>query len=229
MKAFLLAAGLGTRLRPLTLTTPKCLLPIRGTPLLGVWFRLLKKHNVFDVLINTHHLAGQIGTYVNAHSDGLRVTLTYESQALGSAGTIRANEHFVAGEDDFYILYSDNLTDVDLTALLRFHRRHGELLTMGLKRMENPENRGIASLDEEGKVIEFEEKPQHPKSDLANAGIFVASPKVISYIPEKIPSDIGYDLLPRLPGHMYGCLLQGYLRDIGTVESYDQAQVEWEP
>jgi mannose-1-phosphate guanylyltransferase len=227
MKAFLLAAGLGRRLQPLTLDIPKCLLPIRGTPLLGIWLRLLQQYDVAEVLINTHHLAEQVEAFVKKNSEGLQIRVTYEPEVLGSGGTLLRNRHFVDGERAFYVLYSDNLTNIDLSAILRFHESHKGIVTVGLRRMDMPQTRGIAVIDSESRVVEFEEKPTHPKSDLANTGILVASPGLFEYIPDRLPCDIGYDVLPRLVGHAYGFILEGYLRDIGTLESYKLAQSEW--
>ncbi|HID55684.1 TPA: nucleotidyltransferase family protein [Candidatus Poribacteria bacterium] len=232
MKAFLLAAGKGTRLRPLTYRIPKCLVPIRGVPLLDYWFDLFEKHGIEEVLINLHHLADKVLGFLNDRKEDLRrrnikVLTTYEPELLGSAGTILANRSFVEPGEDFLICNADNLTDADLTDLVGFHRSHEMPLTMGLFEANEPQRCGIAELDEEGTVVSFREKPQNPKTNLANGGIYVARYSIFDHIPSKVPCDIGYDLLPRLVGNMKGRLIRGRLMDIGTPESYRMANEIW--
>ncbi len=226
MKAFLLAAGEGTRLRPLTETTPKCLVPICGRPLLAHWFDLFRRHGIEEVLINTHHLADQVRAYVRS-VEGVRVSVTYEPELLGSAGTLRANRDFVKGEDAFFILYADNLTHANLNALAAFHQSHPGIVTMGLFETSAPRQCGIVALDSEARIVHFVEKPAHPKSNLANAGIFVAQPGLFDFLSDRTPLDLGHDVLPRLIGRMYGFRIREYLLDIGTLENYRKAQEEW--
>jgi len=253
MKAFLLAAGLGTRLRPLTDTIPKCLVPIDGKPLLQIWLDLCQQHRVTEVLVNTHHLPHLVREYfeVNgckAYADknkaeelnlstyqhgATRIYLTYEPVLLGSAGTILANREFVDDEKDFFILYGDNLTNANLSELIRFHRSHGELFTMGLFKTDRPTSCGIAELNGDGKIISFEEKPKSPKTNLAAAGVYAASPKIFNFFPNDHredylkPLDLGFHILPKLAGHMYGHVIDDYLLDIGDMESYQKAREEW--
>jgi mannose-1-phosphate guanylyltransferase len=227
VKAFLLAAGLGTRLRPLTSHQPKCLVPIRGRPLLGYWLGLCRQHGVGELLINTHLFPEAIRRYLAEAAGGLKLHVTFEPHLLGSAGTVRENRWFVGEEEAFFILYSDNLTDANLSAMEEFHRRHGGPLTMGLFRAERPEACGIATLDSEGRVVAFHEKPRHPAGNLANAGIYLAGPEVFRHIPEEGPADFGFDVLPRMVGRMYGFVLEGFHLDIGTPEHYARANAEW--
>ena len=246
MKAFLLAAGLGARLRPITNTIPKCLIPINGKPMLHHWLSLLEKHGITDVLINIHHLPQKVVEYVKSlkirtqalnfefpnlshyhQTSDFNITLFYEEELMGSAGTIRENADWIRSETEFIIAYADNLTNANLTKLLQFHRDKKAILTMGLFHSDYPQACGIASLDENGVVVSFVEKPQKPESDLANAGIYVASPEIIFYIPEGDVVDLGHDVLPKLIGKIYGCVIDGYLRDIGTPENYKKAQEEW--
>ena len=226
MKAFLLAAGEGTRLRPLTETTPKCLVPICGRPLLAHWFDLFRRHGIEEVLINTHHLADQVRAYVRS-VEGVHVSVIYEPELLGSAGTLYANRDFVKGEDAFFILYADNLTHANLNALAAFHQSHPGIVTMGLFETSAPRQCGIVALDSEARIVHFVEKPAHPKSNLANAGIFVAQPGLFDFLSDRTPLDLGHDVLPRLIGRMYGFRIREYLLDIGTLENYRKAQEEW--
>jgi mannose-1-phosphate guanylyltransferase len=229
MKAFLLAAGFGTRLKPLTDLTPKCLLPIDGKPLLYWWFQLLERHRVAEVLINTHYLYEPVREYINYYNKtgNLLVHEFYEPILLGSGGTVAANKSFVANEDSFLICYADNLTDVNLSAMTEFHNSHDGLLTMVLFRANNPRQCGIAEADKNGKIVEFTEKPQNPKSNLANAGIYVTRKEIFDYFPKREFIDFGNDMLPQLIGQMYGWEMQDYLIDIGTLENYQRAQFDW--
>lgn len=225
-KAFLLAAGKGTRLKPLTDVTAKCLLPLLGKPLLQYWFSLCEQHGVSDVLVNLHHHADQVRSFVTSRKWSVRIHLAFESTLLGSAGTLNANRDFVADEESFAILYADNLTNINLSAMREAHRRGDRVLTMGLFRAANPSACGIVEMDEECRIVKFVEKPVASRSNLANAGIYWCSRSILEHLPTKVPADIGYDLLPRLVGQMHGYVVEEYLRDIGTPESYAQAQLD---
>jgi mannose-1-phosphate guanylyltransferase len=230
MKAFLLAAGLGTRLRPLTNHIPKCMLPVQGKPLLAWWFDLFHKHQVTEVIVNTHYLPEKVRSFIseyNAQKTGLIVHEFYEETLLGSGGTVYANEDFIGQDKDFLICNADNLTDIDLTKMLRFHDAHDGLLTMALFRAGQPEQCGIPEMNQNNLIISFEEKPQHPRSDLANAGIYIARREIFQTISPPPLADFGRDILPCLIGRMYGFPMQDYLIDIGTPDNYEKAQREW--
>lgn len=227
MKAFMLGAGAGTRLRPLTDTVPKCLVPIRGKPLLAIWFELCQLHGITDVLINLHYLPEVVRAFIGSRDWGLTVKTAWEPTLLGSAGTVVVNRSFVAGEKRFFILYLDNLTNVDLGAMAACHDARNGCLTMGLFRAGNPQACGIVRLDGEGRVQAFSEKPATPESNLANAGIYVANEELFDYIPAAAPCDFGAHVLPRLVGRMHGYLIEDYLRDIGTPDDYLSAQTGW--
>lgn len=230
MKAFLLAAGFGTRLRPLTDTVPKCLVPICGKPLLCWWIDLFEKHGIKEVMINTHYLRDPVASFIEENNRKGKVILheAYEPVLLGSGGTIRDNRAFLGDDKDFMVCYADNLTNTNLTALQEFHRTHDGILTMALFHTNFPKQCGIAALDEEKRIVEFVEKPEEPKSDLANAGIYIANRELFSYLWEKEILDFGKDVLPKLVGKMYGWEDKDYLIDIGTMENYRKAQHEWE-
>jgi len=222
VKAALLIAVLGTRLRPLTNSTPKCLLPIQGVPLLLIWFEKLVAAGVTEVLINTHWLAEQVVEFVTRSTPpGLQVTTFYEPRLLGSAGTLAANRDFFA-DDAFFIIYGDNLSDVDLADLHTAHQRHRPLLTLGTFAAEFPERCGIAEVDAQGVVQGFVEKPQHPRSNRAAAGIYMAEPAIFDYFPEPRGAsvlDLGFDVIPKLVGQMRNYPIN-QLIDIGTPENY---------
>jgi len=228
LKAFLLAAGLGTRLRPITDTLPKCLVPVGGRPLLAHWMDLLEEHRVSEVLINLHFLPEPVLRFVESYRGGVAIRTVMEPELLGSGGTLHANRGFVEGEEQFYILYADNLTTVDLSALRRFNQEHPAPLTVGLFHAENPSACGIAELDRDGAIVEFVEKPVEPKGDLASAGIFVGRPELFDAIaPDRVPYDFGGHVMPHLVGRMNGLVVEGYLRDIGTLASLERAEREW--
>lgn len=227
MKAFLLAAGNGTRLRPLTDSIPKCLVPIRGVPLLGIWLSWCRRYTIDDVLINTHVHAQAVCDYLAANDFGVRVTVSHEPELLGSAGTLQQNRAFVAGEPRFAILYADVLTNADFASMAAFHEEYQSSATIGVYHVAEPRHCGIVVTGENGLVTEFIEKPQRPRSNLAFAGLMIASPAVLDEIPRKAPADIGFDLLPRLISYMYAFTITDYLVDIGTMEKYEAAQAQW--
>ena len=228
MKAFLLAAGEGTRLYPLTRHTPKCLVPIGGKPLLEIWFKILENHGIREVLINTHHLADRVENFLKSLHTSIKVTTVYEPELLGSAGTLRRNKVFVGDVPYFFIIYADSFTTVNLTNLLNFHRKNAAHLTMGLFHTAEPKRSGIVTIDESGRIIDFIEKPENPPGDLSNTGIMVASPKVLEEIPEHYPCDLSLHVLPNLIGRMYGLEINEYFIDIGTTESYKEANGQFE-
>lgn len=228
MKAFLLTAGLGTRLLPLTEHTPKCLVPINDRPLIDWWFDAMQLAGVTEVLINLHHLPKKVRQHIDQLKTSVKTVFFFEENLLGSAGTLRANYDFVKDEKAFFIIYGDNLTSLKLSELYQYHLNQPHLLTMALFRTDKPRNCGIADMDENGTIRSFIEKPAEPLSDLANAGIYVASPEIIQKIPaSETPCDIGFDLLPLLVNNMSGWLTNDYLIDIGTIENLERARREW--
>jgi mannose-1-phosphate guanylyltransferase len=227
MKAFLLAAGLGTRLRPITETTPKCMLVIDGRPLLDIWLDALYQAGVDEVLVNLHHLPEVVRSHIANRADPPRVRTSYEPSLLGSAGTLLANRHWVDGEELFLACYADNLTDFDLRSLAVAHRSHGGIATLTVFHSDRPSAGGVVELDESGTVIGFVEKPSKPASDLTNAGMYAFDPAVLDEIDGTPPKDIGYDLLPRLVGRARAVTVEGYFRDVGTPEAYRRAIQDW--
>jgi mannose-1-phosphate guanylyltransferase len=228
MKAFLLTAGLGTRLHPITHTIPKCLVPIASKPLINWWFESMQKAGVTEVLINLHHLPDMVMAHVNALDTPIKVEFVYEPILLGSAGTLRANKSFVQDQKAFFIFYGDNLTNTSLSNLYNCHASQPHAFTMALFETNNPTGCGIASLNSNATITSFEEKPANPTSNLANAGLYVASPAVIDLIDSaKTPADIGFDLLPLLVGKMSGYKINDYLIDIGTHKNLEKARQEW--
>lgn len=227
MKAFLLAGGHGTRLRPLTDTVPKCLVPIRGRPLLDIWLELCARSGITEVLINLHAHAQPIEQHLERMNPPVSVRLVHEDQLLGSAGTIAANRDWVGSDPAFWILYSDVLTNMNLSRMSEFHFRHGRMATLGLYRVPDPSRCGVAITDDRGVIVDFEEKPQNPRSNWVFSGLMVAGSPVFDLIPPCVPADIGFHLLPRLLGKMLAYPIADYLLDVGTLANYQKAQTTW--
>jgi mannose-1-phosphate guanylyltransferase len=225
LKALLLSAGLGTRLKPLTDNTPKCLLPVNNKPILYHWLDLLEKENIDEVLINTHYLPDKIEESLKRRENKIKITLFYEPHLLGSAGTIYANKEFFNKEDNFLILYSDNFTNVSLSEIIDFHNRRDSVFTTYIYETDNPTAKGIFEYDLlTGKVISFEEKPKNPKTNFANAGIGVLSKRIFDYITYDTPLDFGKIVMPLISDKMYVLKTEKYIIDIGTIEDYKFAQ-----
>ena len=227
MKAFLLAAGVGSRLRPITDSTPKCMLLIDRRPMLDIWLDELARADVDEVLVNLHHLPDVVSQHVAERSRPPAVRTFYEPELLGSAGTLAANRGWVEGEELFLALYADNLTDFDLRSLIDAHRSHGAIATLAVFHSEHPSAGGVVELDATGTIIGFTEKPRKPVSDLTNAGMYAFHPRVLDEIDGAPPKDIGFDLLPQLVGRARAVLVEGYFRDIGTSDAYRRAREEW--
>lgn len=227
MKAFLLAAGIGSRLRPITDSTPKCMVPIDGRPLLDIWLTAFANAGVAEVLVNLHHLPEVVRRHLVSRTEPPWVRTVYEPELLGSAGTLRANRHWVAHEEFFLACNADNLTDFHLRDLIDAHAASEAMSTWTVFHSETPSTGGVVELDRAGTVVGFTEKPADPVSDLVNAGMYAFSPAVIDEIIETPPVDIGHHLLPRLVGKARTVHVAGYFRDIGTPEAYRRARKEW--
>lgn len=232
MRALILAAGEGTRLRPLTLKCAKAMLPVGGRPVLEHLVRLLRTHGITEIAINLHHRPSDIMDYFgDGHDFGVQITYSLEKELLGTAGAVKKLQHFFT--DTFFVVYGDLLTTLDLTALIEFHRRKRGMATVALYRVSNPESCGIIELDGQGRIRRFVEKPEPETafSDLANAGVYVLEPEVLDFIPRGIFYDFGHDLFPSLLERyvpLYGYPIKDYLIDIGTPEKYQQAQMDWQ-
>jgi D,D-heptose 1,7-bisphosphate phosphatase len=227
-KAIILAGGLGTRLRPLTDTLPNCLVPNGGRPLLDYWVDALADAGIREARVNNHAHADQVRAYVEqvSASGRLRLDESYEPELLGSAGTIAANPDLADGADAVVIVYADNFSDVDLRAMLAFHRSHDDPFTMLLFRAPNPSTCGIAELDDEGRVVSFVEKPKEPKSNLANGGVYVVDAEAYREIAALKAFDLGFEVLPKFVGRMRGWAWEGYHLDVGTHEALEKARCD---
>jgi mannose-1-phosphate guanylyltransferase len=227
LKAFLLAGGHGTRLRPLTDSVPKCLVPIRGTPLLDIWLDLCARSGITEVLINLHANRQAIEQHLERKRSPVKVRLSHEERLLGSAGTLAANRAWINSAPAFWVLYSDVLTNTNLRRMSDFHSAHKDVATLGLYQVAEPSRCGVAITDDSGVIIDFEEKPENPRSNWVFSGLMVAGPGLFDVIPPCIPADLAFHVLPRLLGKMRAFPLADYLLDIGTMPNYQEAQITW--
>jgi mannose-1-phosphate guanylyltransferase len=227
-KAVILAAGRGERLRPLTDSLPKTMLPIGGRPLLDHLLALLVQAGVREVAINLHHRPEAVRAYLGDGSQlRLRVLYSHEKSLLGTAGALRRLEHFL--DRTFFVLCGDVLSSLDLRRLARFHRQRGGALTMVLNREKDLARCGVAEVEPGGRIRRFVEKPKgEMSSPWAAAGTLIMEPWVLRFIPEGF-SDLGGDIFPLLvesgvPIFGYRCC--SYFLDIGSPERYQKAQTD---
>ena len=227
MKAFLLAAGPGSRLRPITDTVPKCLVPIQGTPMLSIWLQMCQRFGIEEVLINVNAHAASVCEFLRRETHGPRVRVVVEEQLLGSAGTLRANRDWVIADEFFWVFYADVLNRADLEGMLRMHRKRNPAATLGVYEVPDPRRCGIVMADRDGVIQQFVEKPEHPAGNLAFSGLMIGTQEVLDAIPAVTPADIGFHVLPQLAGRMLAYSISDYLLDIGTMENYEKAQATW--
>lgn len=221
-KAILLSAGFGTRLKPITDTIPKCLVPINGKPLLQIWLEELSKAGIKEFLINSHYLSEQVVNFIDNSAFKEQVTLIHEPELLGTLGTLKNNQSFWQNEN-VLIAHADNLCFASWQSFYnQFESRpNGCVGTMMLFESDNPKSCGVVKLDEQLRVIEFHEKVENPPTNLANGAIYLFDDNLASAIDE-LPasaSDISIDLLPSLLNKINSWKNDKYLRDIGTPES----------
>lgn len=239
MKALILAAGRGTRVQPVTNSIPKPMIPILNQPVMETLVKLLARHGFDDIIVNTSYLANEIESYFrDGHQFGVNLAYSFEghksggeivSHPVGSAGAIRKIQNFSGFFDGtFAVLCGDALVDLDLTALLQFHREKKAMATVALKTVAPAqlENYGVALCDESGRITGFQEKPKfgEAKSHLASTGIYLFEPEVLSFIPRDGTFDIGGQLFPALAAAgqgIYGVELPEFQwHDIGRLEDY---------
>ncbi|MCS7099329.1 MAG: NDP-sugar synthase [Sulfolobales archaeon] len=229
MKAVLLAGGYATRLRPLTLTRPKTLLPILNKPLIHWLIDSLRRAGVDEVVVSVKYLSNQIVNYLgNGDGRGFYITYVEEDSPLGDAGPLKLVCEKVELSETFLVLYGDVFTDVDIGTVVNFHRSKGALATLTAIPVDNPERYGILDVDAEGRVVNFVEKPTYkPRSNLANAGVYVFEPEVLNYISRGRKQKISIDLIPKLlkTERVYAYVHSGVWFDIGVPEDYLKANI----
>lgn len=232
MKALLLSAGLGTRLRPLTDSWPKCLMPIGGVPLLEYWIDAVRKMGIDGVVVNTHYLSREVGAFLERPCFTGFVSAAPEERLLGTAGTIRANSHRYRGES-LVLVHADNWCVCDFKAFADFHRFKRPLssvMTMMTFTTDTPESCGIIDTDENGLVKVYHEKPTNPSGNFANAAVYILEPEVLEWL-EARPwiSDFSTEVIPEFIGRIATWHNDGIHRDIGTPRSLKIAQQDEAP
>jgi len=225
-----MAGGEGSRLRPLTANLPKPLLPVANRPVMEHVLRLLRRHGITDTVVTLQFLASLVRNYFG-DGDELGMTLQYatEERPLGTAGSVK-NAESALRDETFLVISGDALTDVDLSAMIEFHRERGALVTVGLKAVPDPLEYGIVICDPDGRVNRFLEKPTWGQvfSDTVNTGIYVMDPAVLDDVPADTEVDWSADVFPRLlsaGAPVFGYQLDGYWEDVGALESYRQAHL----
>jgi mannose-1-phosphate guanylyltransferase len=230
LRALLLAAGFGTRLRPITDTMPKCLVPIHGKPLLGYWLDRLLEGGIDRILVNTHYMPEAVRRFVAQTPWSGRVSMVHEEDLLGTGGTVLRNRDFFLGQA-FIVAHADNLTRFDARAFVDAHRKRprGVDITMMTFDTDAPQSCGIVDLDEKGVVVGFHEKSANPPGSRANAAVYIFEPSVLDFLASlnKDIIDISLEVIPRYLGRMHCFHNADYHRDIGTPESLRLAELEF--
>ena len=226
MRALMLAAGLGTRLRPLTDTIPKCLAPIKGEPLLGIWLNRLTQAGIGPFLINTHYLASQVEAYIETSPYVDKVTLVNELELHGTAGTLIENLDFFQGEDAM-LIHADNYCLADFIAFQQAHRHRPPecLMTMMIFRTADPSSCGIVELDEHGVVSAFHEKVAKPPGNLANGAVYILSAELLRRLGTDLraATDFSIEVAARFMGSIFSYETSEMFMDVGTPENYAKA------
>lgn len=232
MKAVVLAGGFGTRIKPLTYSLPKPMLPLAGKPILEHVLDALKNHGITDLIFLLYFQPEAIKNYFGDGSAfGVKIAYIIPPEDYGTAGAVKFASEHLKGQEPFVITSGDLLTDVDLGALVDFHKNRRAMVTIGLTSVTDPLQFGIVITDNDGRVLKFLEKPGWGEvfSDAVNAGIYVMDPAVFDFIPGKQPFDFSHDLFPRLLSEekpIFGFSLRGYWRDVGDATSYMQANMD---
>jgi mannose-1-phosphate guanylyltransferase len=221
MKAILLAGGFGTRLRPITDTIPKCLVPIKGKPLLQIWMERLTSSGIKSFLVNTHYLSEQVDLFIKNSAFANQVTISYEPVLLGTAGTLAANYGFFEGEDGL-LIHADNYCLADFSEFIEIHNNRPQecMMTMMAFRTDSPSSCGILEVDERGILKGFHEKIANPPGNLANGAIYILSKELLRRIPDMKVSDFSTGIIPEYLGKIFVCETKKTLADIGNVQTY---------
>ncbi len=226
-----MAGGEGTRLRPMTANQPKPMLPVANRPIMEHVLRLLKRHGFDETIITVQFLAAIIRNYFGDGEEfGMSLQYATEELPLGTAGSVR-NAEDALRDETFLVISGDALTDMDLTAMVNFHKNKGALVTVGLARIPNPLEFGIVITREDGRIQRFLNKPTWGQvfSDIVNTGVYVMEPEVLAEVPPGEVVDWSGDVFPELvkrDAPLYGYISDGYWEDVGTHESYLKAQAD---
>jgi mannose-1-phosphate guanylyltransferase/phosphomannomutase len=231
VKAVVMAGGEGTRLRPMTASQPKPLLPVVNRPIMEHVLRLLRQHGFSETVVTVQFLASMVRNYFGDGEDfGMSLQYATEEMPLGTAGSVK-NAQEALRDEPFLVISGDALTDIDLSDLVRFHKDNGALVTVGLARVPDPLEFGIVIADDDGRIQRFLEKPTWGQvfSDTVNTGIYVMEPEVLEEVPSGEAADWSAHIFPQLlksGAPLYGWVSEAYWEDVGTHESYLKAQAD---
>jgi len=224
MKAMLLAAGYGTRLRPLTDKTPKCLLPIKGKPLLQIWIDNLIEAGIENILINTHYLSDQVNEFFEKNDYSKYVTLSHEKELLGTAGTLIKNIDFFENDGGF-LIHSDNFCLENLSSFINSHlnRPKESIITMMTFRTNTPDQCGIVELNDHSLVTNFHEKKQNPPGNLANGAVYLMSKEFLNDLKRNHfnKNDFSCEILSQYLGKIFSFETNKIFIDIGNITNYN--------
>lgn len=223
MKAVLLAAGLGTRLRPLTDTIPKCLVPIDGKPLLDIWCESLLQNGITKILVNLHYKAEIVESHIRKAPFAAQIKTVFEPNLLGTAGTLVANKRFFE-DDDGMLVHADNYSLFDISKLIGAHSNRPSqcLMTMLAFRTSTPATCGILSVDNSGVLQDMYEKSSEDHGNLANGALYILSSELIRSLSSE--NDFSTEVIPNLYGRTYVVETNETHFDIGSPENYELAQ-----
>lgn len=227
MKAMIMAAGVGSRLMPLTTNISKPMVPIANLPAIAHIVNLLRYHGITDAIANLHYKAEAIDSFFKVHKyKNFNIHFSYEQELLGTAGGVKKVAAFF--DDTFVIISGDALTDIDLTDMLAYHRAKGSKVTIALKEVEDTDKFGVVVCDKEYHITSFQEKPKKGEelSNLVNTGIYIFEPEILDLIPAGEFYDFGSQLFPLLVEKkipFYGYKMDAYWCDIGSLSQYHQA------
>jgi mannose-1-phosphate guanylyltransferase len=230
MKAMILAAGVGSRLEPLTCNIPKPMVPVVNRPAMEHIINLLAKNNITQIAANLWYLPEKIQSYFGDGAKfGVELRYSAEKELMGTAGGVKKLESFL--DETFVVISGDALTDLNIKNLIDRHRQTGAVATIALKEVADPRQFGVVIIDENGRIKAFQEKPgpEEALSRLANTGVYVFEPEIFKYIPESTVYDFGKQLFPHLVevnAPLYGHKMKDYWCDIGTLNQYRLANYD---
>lgn len=232
MKAFILCAGLGTRLRPLTNTIPKVMVKIGGKPVLEHLIILCKKHKIEEIIINLHYFPQKIKDYFKEGSKWqVKINYSFEPKIMGSAGALKKAENHLKG-DDFFVLNGDGMTNLDLTKMWRFHREKGGVATFLIHPSDHPYDSSLVVVDDNWQIREFDKKvkPGDKFRNLTKSGTHIFKPGILKYIPAHKEYSLEKELIPQLVKKnlpLYGFYSEDYSHDMGTLERLKKVREDY--
>lgn len=234
MKAYVMAAGVGTRLEPLTLAVPKPMVPVCNVPIMEYNISLLKKHGLSDITANLHYFPEHIENYFkDGSAHGVRMAYSFEEELMGTAGGVRkmAGVSMLKEGERAVVMSADVLTDIDLSSLIKFHEERGSRATIALIEVEDTSEFGVVVTDDSGRITAFQEKPRNEEalSRMVNTGVYVLEKEVVDLIPPETFYDFGKELFPLLVSKgvpFFGYKSDCYWKDIGNISNYRLANFD---